>query len=196
MDGRSGRLVDIHCKHIACRPGCHDCCTDITVSPVEYHAILGEMREAGVTDLPFDPDAACPYLRGGLCGLYRFRPLICRTHGLPIAFLDESDAGEDREDADAAEAGPRMSVSFCPKNFTEASDEDLAFGRANTLDLDTLNLELAEINQHFIEHFNERARTQPPDTDREPLPRRIPLRQLRDDLLRGGRVDAGNAMGR
>jgi Fe-S-cluster containining protein len=168
VDRRSGRLVDLHCKHIACRPGCHDCCTDLSVSAVEYHAILREMRRAGVKELPFDRDAACPYLQGGLCGLYRFRPLICRTHGLPVAFLDEGEDGED------AGQGPGMSVSFCPKNFTEASDEDLDFGPDNTLDLDALNVELAEINRQF-------EAESPPAAGGG---RRIPLRQLRDDLLR------------
>lgn len=179
MDRRSGRLVDLHCKHIACRPGCHDCCTDLTVSPVEYHAILQDMREAGLTDLPFDPQAACPYLQGGLCGLYRFRPLICRTHGLPIAFLDEGP--DEGEDGDPEEHGPRMSVSFCPKNFVEAAEEDLDFGPGNTLDLDELNAELAEINQQFAaEPASEASQV----AEGGAACRRIPLRQLRTDLRR------------
>src|SRR3954471_24577062 len=84
VDRAGGRLVDMHCKHLACRPGCHDCCTDLTVSPVEYAAILNDLRRAVVTAdaLPFDSEAACAFLKDGLCMLYRFRPLICRTHGL------------------------------------------------------------------------------------------------------------------
>ena len=34
-DGRGGRLVVLHEVHIACRPGCHDCCTDLSVSAVD-----------------------------------------------------------------------------------------------------------------------------------------------------------------
>src|SRR5437764_8097636 len=111
IDRAAGRLVDMHCKHLACRPGCHDCCTDLTVSPVEYASILNDLRAAGVTadTLPFDPAAACAFLSDGLCMLYRLRPLICRTHGLPIAFLNEQEDGPDGSD------GPVMSVSFCPK---------------------------------------------------------------------------------
>lgn len=162
VDAASGRLVDMHCKHIACAPGCHDCCTDLTVSPVEYAAILDDLRAAGVTaaELPFDPDAACPFLHGGLCGLYRFRPLICRTHGLPIAFVNDE------------EAPPQVNVSFCPKNFTAAEPEDLDFGPENTLDLDEINAELAEIN----------AGAAGASRGHSGMFRRVPLRQLREDL--------------
>lgn len=167
-DLSGGVLADMHCKHLACRPGCHDCCTDITVSPVEYHAILGDLRAAGVDaqSLPFDPDAACAFLSGGLCMLYRVRPLICRTHGLPIAFVN------DEEDP------PQVSVSFCPKNFVEAGPEDLDFGPENTLDVDALNVELAEINWRFAEEAG--ALDSEPDG-------RIPLSRLRDDLARASR---------
>jgi hypothetical protein len=173
-DRRAGRLGEMHCAHLACRPGCHDCCTDITVSPVEYAAILGDLCASGVTldDLPpVEPGAACAFLNDGLCGLYRVRPLICRTHGLPIAF------GND----DASP--PETSVSFCPKNFTAAGPADLDFGPDNTLDLDALNGELAEINVRFR---REQAGPDvlPPDVNERARlgPRRIPLRQLRLDL--------------
>src|SRR3954469_7899482 len=95
VDRRSGLLVDLHCKHLACRPGCHDCCTDFTVSAVEYHAILDDLRAAGVAAQhlpPEEPGAACAFLNGGLCLLYRFRPLICRTHGLPVVFLNDEES--------------------------------------------------------------------------------------------------------
>jgi hypothetical protein len=46
-DGRGGRLTELHCAHLACRPGCHDCCTDFGVRPVEYAAILEDLRAAG-----------------------------------------------------------------------------------------------------------------------------------------------------
>lgn len=168
VDRAAGRLVDMHCKHLACRPGCHDCCTDLTVSAVEYAAILNDLRQAGVTAdaLPFDAAAACAFLKDGLCMLYRLRPLICRTHGLPIAFLNDGDDAPD---------GPEMSVSFCPKNFTAAVPEDLAFGPESTLDLDELNADLAAISLRFVDEVGVGA---------APVPKRIPLRQLRADLGR------------
>ena len=166
IDRAAGRLGDMHCKHLACRPGCHDCCTDLTVSAVEYAAILNDLRQAGITAdaLPFDPAAACAFLKDGLCMLYRLRPLICRTHGLPVAFLNEPEDAPD---------GPEMSVSFCPKNFTDVVPEDLAFGPQSTLDLDELNAELAEIGMRFVDEIGAGA---------SPASRRVPLRQLRADL--------------
>ena len=171
VDLLSGRLVDLHCKHIACKAGCSDCCTDLTVSPVEYAAILQDLKEAGVRPqaIPHDPAAACAFLKGGLCGLYRFRPLICRTHGLPVAFLND--------DGEEGEGPPQVNVSFCPKNFTEAEPEDLDFGPENTLGLDGLNEELAEINARYRQEAG--GPTDGPAA-------RVPLSRLREEP---GQVD-------
>ena len=73
--------------------------------------------------------------------IYSARPMICRTHGLPIAFVN----------MDAEE--PEMSVSFCPKNFVGA--EDVQFGDESTLNIDELNLRLYEANIVFIEEHPE-----------------------------------------
>ena len=157
VDERSGSLSHLHAKHLSCKPGCHDCCTDFGVFPVEYHAILSELRIANVTLPPPDPNASCAFLQNGLCAIYEHRPIICRTHGLPVAFADDEEG--------------TMNVDFCPKNFTEASPEALQFDGGNTLNLDQLNFELYEINTQYVE-------------SREALPQRIPLRQLHEDLKR------------
>ncbi len=166
IDREAGLLVDLHCKHIACKAGCHDCCTDLTVSAVEYESIRRELADAGVTPegVAGDAGAACGFLRGGLCGLYRARPLICRTHGPPVAFLDDE------------ASPPQMSVSFCPKNFTDADEDDLDFGPENTLELDAMNLELARIDADFV------AASAASGGDRPG--RRVSLRQLFVDLPR------------
>jgi hypothetical protein len=54
-DGGGGRLVVLHEAHLACRPGCHDCCTELSVSAVEYAAILADLRAAGVTAATLPP---------------------------------------------------------------------------------------------------------------------------------------------
>ena len=177
-DGGSRRLVVLHDAHLACRPGCHDCCTELSVSAVEYAAIFEDLRAAGVTAdaLPSaELGAACSFLTGGLCGIYRFRPLICRTHGLPVAFRD----GDEGEDDDGG-SPPGMSVSFCPKNFTAADPADLEFGPDNTLELDALNAELAEVNVRFLREQSAGR----PDGSSGPAPARVPLKRLREDLHR------------
>ena len=157
VDERSGELSHLHARHLACKPGCHDCCTDFGVFPVEYDAILSALRAANVTLPPPDPNAACAFLQNGLCVIYEHRPIICRTHGLPVAFADDEEK--------------TMNVDFCPKNFVEGSSDDLQFDGTNTLNLDELNSELYEINADHVATSSDR-------------PIRIPLRRLHDDLRR------------
>jgi len=75
--------------------------------------------------------SACPLLRDGLCVLYASRPVICRTHGLPLLLrLD----GEQR-------------VDCCLKNFKNLHLADLP--GSSLLDLERLNLVLASVNYVF-----------------------------------------------
>ncbi len=73
----------------------------------------------------------CPLLAGGECLLYGARPLICRTHGLPLLVDD----------------GAGRRVDFCPENFRGL--ESLP-GEA-VLDLERLNAALAAVDAHFAE---------------------------------------------
>lgn len=142
-DERAGALVQLHGRHIVCKAGCHDCCTNLSVYPVEFYAILEDLRAAGLSGVAFDGGAECGFLKQGLCSIYAVRPMICRTHGLPIAFADLQ--GDEAV----------MSVSFCPKNFAQTSEEELAFGPESTLDLDDLNVRLYEANLQFLEEHPE-----------------------------------------
>jgi uncharacterized protein len=163
IDERVASLLTMHQREINCRPGCHGCCTNLTVFPVEYWSIVREMREDVVKDLPFDPAAPCGFLNEGMCTIYKYRPLICRTHGLPIAFSNDE------------MQPPQCTVSFCPRNFTQTTEEDFSFGPANTLDVDGMNEELRAINiQYLCESAEERQRAKG----------RIPLRQVVEDIKR------------
>jgi uncharacterized protein len=155
------KLLGCHAAHLTCRPGCFGCCTNLSVLPVEYYSILDELRQAGLTHLTFDETAYCGFLRDGVCGIYPFRPLICRTHGLPVAFINEN------------LSPPQINVSYCPLNFLDISIEDLFFGQENTLDIDNLNNALYQINVEFLRRHPEISL--PPTA-------RIPLRQLASDL--------------
>ena len=91
------------------------------------------------------PDGPCPLLENGRCLLYAARPLICRTHGLPILIREE---GQNR-------------VDFCPLNFT---GYDSLPGTA-LIDLERLNQVLVAVNREFVARI---ATTQN-------LPDRIPV---------------------
>jgi Fe-S-cluster containining protein len=138
-DKLSAGLEKIHSGKLVCGKGCCQCCTNLTVFPVEFFSILDEMKKAGWTKLTFDAARACGYLNEqGACEIYPYRPLICRTQGLPLAFYDDEAQG--------------YSVTFCPLNFKDAS-ESTEFNADNVLNLDQMNDKLFEIHLQFlVEH--------------------------------------------
>ena len=156
IDARVGEVERAHEGQLECRPGCVGCCVNLTVFPVEYFSMVERLGEAGIRGLNRHVESACAFLEEGLCQIYWARPVICRTHGLPVAFLND--------DAET----PEMSVSFCPRNFARATPESLDFNAENTLDLDALNGELYEINGQFV---LERPELGLAATDRIPLTR-------------------------
>jgi uncharacterized protein len=156
VDERIARLEAIHGEHLICRPGCCGCCVNLTVFAVEVYSIAAQLAEAGIGEGTFDRWASCGWLDKGVCRIYAARPIICRTHGLPVAIPDD-------------DCPERKEVSFCPLNFTGADAERYAFGPDNTLDLADLNEQLCRINADFIDAARE---------DGVELPVRIELARL------------------
>ena len=72
----------------------------------------------------------CPLLLHDHCLLYSARPIICRTHGLPIIYTID---------------GQRQS-DCCPRNVTELTSLD----GSHVVDLDTLNTLLVAINAIYL----------------------------------------------
>jgi Fe-S-cluster containining protein len=135
-DQLTAGLERVHAGCLTCRKGCCQCCTNLTVFPVEFFSILEEMKKAGWTKLTFDAARVCGYLNEqGECEIYPYRPLICRTQGMPLAFYDDDAQG--------------YSVTFCPENFTKDT-EKRDFNADNTLNLDQLNDKLFEIHLQFL----------------------------------------------
>ncbi|PRQ05903.1 Flagellin N-methylase [Enhygromyxa salina] len=123
----------------ACRPGCASCCDprfsvfEVEAAPIrEALAALAErdpalrqrIREQGQAEP--EGSSACALLVDGRCSVYAQRPLICRSHGLPIAVPDPA-----RPD------GP-LTVDHCPLNFVDDPPP-----RASVLILDAINRPLA-----------------------------------------------------
>ena len=157
IDKQTKRLTALHGKALACRPGCASCCRNLSVFPVEFHAIRHAMAQAGINSekIAFDTSESCGFLNKGMCRIYPFRPIICRTHGLPILFLDDSSGTYTWE------------VSFCELNF--AGQENIEFTDDMLLDIEEINTELSRINRDFIA-AKERVK--------ERLPLRISLKTL------------------
>ncbi len=109
----------------ACRAGCESCCHQrFGVFEVEAAPVRRALAELAARDPALrrrvreqadDPAHAdrCALLVDGLCAVYEARPMICRTHGLPILVRDE-DGTED-----GSTATDSLRVDHCPLNFRE-----------------------------------------------------------------------------
>jgi hypothetical protein len=117
VDAFFARVAGRHGQAMQCRAGCAACCLPgLSVTDVEADAIregLGAMPEVerarirarALQKKDHGEGAACPALdEEGRCSIYAVRPLVCRSHGLPIRL-----------------PGPRglPMIDACPKNFTE-----------------------------------------------------------------------------
>ena len=139
IDEKIKKLEGLHDADITCHAGCRACCVNLTVFPVEFFAILENLTETHAlkNDFLFDESASCGFLNEeGLCRIYPFRPIICRTHGLPILFLNDS------------QEEPAWEVSFCELNFRNRAS--IEFTEDTLLDIETINAELNRINDQFI----------------------------------------------
>lgn len=86
------RVGDVCASSMRCRPGCTECCQqDLNVLLAEGLALLRGLialppeTRAALVDAAAHPAEACALLdASGRCSVYAWRPLICRTHGLPL----------------------------------------------------------------------------------------------------------------
>jgi Fe-S-cluster containining protein len=121
----------------ACRAGCESCCHQrFGVFEVEAAPIRAALRALATTsparrervrhqaDDPADA-SRCALLVHGRCAVYEARPLICRTHGLPVA-------------VPSAQDNAKMRVDHCPLNFRDQTPP-----RASILALAAINEPLA-----------------------------------------------------
>ncbi|MBM4282923.1 MAG: YkgJ family cysteine cluster protein [Deltaproteobacteria bacterium] len=120
-------------EQVTCRAGCSSCCVDgLSVMPVEAHAIAAHVAAHGLDAVRASEDA-CVFLDGrGRCRVYAARPLLCRTHGLPLRTREPDGRG----------ALPIVDdLSVCGLNFTgrppvpaEALNADLLLQLLVTID--------------------------------------------------------------
>lgn len=117
-------------RFIRCGPGCSSCCKSFSVFSLEA-ALIAE--KTGGTDRPATAEGCCPLLADRHCKIYPQRPLICRTQGMPIAYIDE--------------INEQIDVSACPLNFSDEHHftyDDLYF-------IDPFNSRLAALNTSYCE---------------------------------------------
>jgi len=130
-----------------CREGCSDCCRcRLSMTRVE-RAYL----RRGLARLPLSvrldlkarattETEMCPALdANGCCQIYESRPLICRSHGVPLRYRHPVPLIHPAR------------INVCEKNFTEVSTKSLPI--EDVLDQTSLTAELAEIDAN---HCDER----------------------------------------
>lgn len=135
---------------IVCRAGCSGCCRHLTLFPVEAANLsraVGALPEeislllAGRLEWP--ENGSCPLLLADCCLVYGDRPVICRTHGLPLL----------------AEIDGVRTIDCCPENYRNAE----SLPGNSVINLETLNRTLVAINTLFVaknddERFRSRDR--------------------------------------
>jgi uncharacterized protein len=133
IDQRYQELHQEHESHQQCRAGCDQCCMDFGVLPVEFEVIkelAGDQLKNGQS---VQQEGACPFLINHRCSIYDFRPIICRTQGLPLLFMGEEE----------------WELSACELNFTEFDFDE--FTEENTFAQDKYNSRLFMLNRLFVD---------------------------------------------
>jgi Fe-S-cluster containining protein len=140
IDDISQKLSEEHNKHLQCRKGCDLCCMDYSILPVEFYAILDELKNVNFNSNNLQKNTKneedCIFLENHACTIYKSRPVICRTHGLPLLYTNDDGEWE---------------LSNCELNFKNFNFEN--FSEENTFPQDKFNSRLFLINREFVAEF-------------------------------------------
>lgn len=138
IDASTIQLWEEHQSNMACKSGCDMCCLNFDVFPIEFDAIKQQVEElypgALQQTYPVALGEKCVFLKNHQCSIYYARPIICRTHGYPLLYMNE--------------AGDQWELSHCELNFTQV-DEDY-FHEDNCYAQDTFNSRLFMMNKEYI----------------------------------------------
>ena len=136
--------IDLHIQgleqryagQITCKKGCDQCCTHLSLLPVEACSLslaflkADPMEKKNIIHHLGSGKDQCPLLIRHVCVLYDHRPIICRTHGYPMVMKDKDG----------------LQIDFCEKNFKGMT----SFKKSDLLDIETVNTTLIAVNQHFL----------------------------------------------
>ena len=141
IDNHSNKLGNEHKKQMQCKKGCDMCCMDYNIFPIEFYYILNNFKEKKIIPETSDEqkENVCVFLKNCACSIYHQRPIICRTHGLPLLFMNDNNEWE---------------LSACQLNFTEFNFEE--FTLDNTFPQDKYNSKLFMLNKEFISEFQDK----------------------------------------
>lgn len=141
VDDLCGGIIGRFGPEITCSAGCDGCCRHLSLFPVEAAALAESLLEIPPVERErireraraVRHDSPCPLLAGHRCLLYDARPLICRTHGLPLLMVRDG----------------RREVDHCPLNFRGVS----SLPGTAVIDLDRFNEILVAVNLRFVASY-------------------------------------------
>jgi len=143
IDRLCQQLEKLYQEHLICKPGCSQCCeVERTVCSIEAYIVeqqlshLTSQKIKRLRKLYRHDDETCPMLLRDRCVIYPARPIICRTHGLPILYRE----------------AVRAFVDYCRLNFTKLP-ETHEFQESYILDMNPFNAELIELDKKFSENI-------------------------------------------
>ncbi len=144
VDESAAAIFERRADAIECAKGCHACCVDgLAVLEVEAAEIALHLQTADPTDqkTPAPPPGGCAFLdAAGACTIYPVRPLVCRTHGLPLKMATDDDNRSQRQKT----LRVVDDVSVCDLNFRDA-----AIASADILDAERIQMLLTVVNARF-----------------------------------------------
>lgn len=143
IDVMTKSLASRHDKYLNCKKGCDLCCMDYSVLPVEYHFLESKINLQKGTAANKKRNSSkngCVFLQDHECTIYKDRPVICRTHGLPLLFINDDYEWE---------------LSTCELNFQDYDYE--LFTSDNTFPQDKINSSLFMLNKAFIKNWESKS---------------------------------------
>lgn len=148
IDAAAAAIFARRAADIACTRGCSSCCVEgLSVLSVEAEAIARFLEEEGLSRAPSPPPGGCAFLdEEGACTIYEARPVVCRTHGLPLR-MPKAPEGAGEDASSSARRRPLTvlgDVEVCSLNFTERAPAP-----ADVLDAERLAALLLVVEQRF-----------------------------------------------
>lgn len=130
IENLTAKLVEKRIRQkLKCKPGCAECCMHFSILPLEAALVQERLRQS--EPVGEQADGKCALLAADRCTIYDIRPIICRSQGLPIAYIDESSSS--------------IEVSACHLNFPA----DYQFEQDELLFMDQFNSRLVELNIQY-----------------------------------------------
>ena len=140
VDEHASRVMAAYPQRFACRAGCDACCrSERNVSAVELHALREAVAalppETRAQLQPGAEDRCSLLLPEGRCAVYEARPIICRSHGLPLRMETQLDV--------------------CPLNFEGV--ELATLPKEDLLSVDTVTAILVVVNRLYCDESGQDA---------------------------------------